>query len=606
MTIKRLILYLGLPALAAGLWVVAGGSAVAAGFVFFLLFFLIMVGTRWFSAKNYDSKHRQIKTDDGPEKQSVPEARADGAGIETHSRPSGLVAKSSLLEAVGRDAIAGQDMKLIGGRTLDYLSRYMRAETLIFLSDQRGTLEVLAARGPHADDLLGKEFKSEGNLVTVMASEKVVSLNMPNTSADLTLEAEEGLTGKLAALGNLSLLLIGVGKTGIVVLASRTPDAFTRVDEAAVEGVAFQLGYIVQSIRENQDLRRSVDELDKLLGFINKTGKADDLSEALISGMESVIELSGADNGSFFLFDKKNDRLLLKAAVGLPESAMAAQIDVGEGISGWVASHRRSIVIKDLENGQAESAGLGPSNASIALSMPVFLGDNLVGVLNLGSKDSEHDFKPKGLTRTLRLLSQIGTAVMTDESGQGWQSVFMGTIRGLAQIIESRDPYSAGHAATVAKYALDLATALNLAPEEVLDIEIAGFLHDIGVAGITDGIFRLDQPLSSVERLLIRSHPRLGAKALADIPRLRRVLQFILHHHENYDGTGYIDGLKGDEIPLGAKILAISEAYSAMLSERPYRRAKSKAEALEELKNGSGTQFDPHIVYAFCSLVEKP
>lgn len=618
MTMKRLILDLVFLVVATGLWVRAGGSIISAGSIFSLLLFLLLIGQWLFPPKNHNSKHdsnhepnynfkpQEIKLDVSPEEPSIPDARPDGAGIETHSRPSGLVAKSSLLEAVGRDVIAGQDLKQIGGRTLDYLGRYMRAETLLFLGDQRGSLEILAARGPDVDDLIGNVFKSEGNLAAVMASEKVVSLNMPNISADLKLDGEEGLTAKLAALGNLSLLLIGVGKTGMVVLASRTPDAFTKVDEAAVEGVAFQLGYIVENIIENQDLRRSVDELDKLLGFINKTGMSEDLSEALTSGMESVIELSGADNGSFFLFDKKNERLVLKAAVGLPESAMASEIDMGEGISGWVASHQRSIVIKDLENGRGESAGMGPSTAEIAISMPVMLGDSLVGVLNLGSKHSEHDFNTNGLTRTIRLLSQIGTAEMTQESGQGWQSLFMDTIRGLSQIIESRDPYSIGHAAMVAKYALDLATSMKLEAQEVQDIEIAGFLHDIGVAGITDGIFRLDQPLSSVERLLIKSHPKLGAKALEDIPRLRRVLPLILHHHENFDGTGYIDALKGEEIPLGARILAISEAYSAMLSERPYRRAKTKSEAIEELKNGAGTQFDPHIVYAFCSLVEKP
>jgi len=97
----------------------------------------------------------------------------------------------------------------------------------------------------------------------------------------------------------------------------------------------------------------------------------------------------------------------------------------------------------------------------------------------------------------------------------------------------------------------------------------------------------------------------LGTKALAEIGRLRDVLPIILHHHENFDGTGYVEGLKGEQIPRGARILAVAEAYAAMTADRPYRPAKSPTEAMDELRRGAGTQFDPQLVYIFCNMVEK-
>ena len=200
MTMKWLILDLIFLAVATGLWVRAGGSIVSAGSIFFLLFFLLLIGQWRFPAKNNDTKHPEIKPTDKPKTQNTIVARTDGAGIETHSRPSGLAAQSSLLEAVGREAIAGQNLKLIGGRTLDYLSRYMRAETLLFLTDKRSSLEVLAARSPDADDLIGSVFKTEGNLAAIIADEKPVSLNMPNISAELKLEAVADSGNPTAAL----------------------------------------------------------------------------------------------------------------------------------------------------------------------------------------------------------------------------------------------------------------------------------------------------------------------------------------------------------------------------------------------------------------------
>lgn len=542
---------------------------------------------------------------DEPKRARSPEIRFDGAGIEVFPRPAALVAKASLLEAVGREVLDSRDMRAISERALDYLGRYIRAETSLFLIKRQDNLVVLAARGPLAERLTGSEFRLEGSLAAVLGADAGATINMPNLAVDVALGFKDGLTGRLTEYGVMSFVLTRVGQTGAMALASERLDAFTKFDESAVEGVAFQLAYIAENIRQHRFLQQTADELDKLLDSLNRVHASVDLNETLQTTLSSAVELSGADSGSFLLFNEALEHLSLEAAIGLPEAATAVEIKVGEGISGWVAKNRKPVIVKDLDGGEAARTGFGPVKVAAALALPVLLGDRLVGVLNLGSTRVGHDFAAGGLSQLVRLLGQTGAAIVAGQANEEWQTLYFDTVKALAQVVESRDPFTRGHAAEVSKYAGALAKALRLTDPEVETVELAGLLHDIGAAGVSDTVFRQDRPLNSVELLMIRSHPRLGTKALSEITRFRGLLPIVLYHHENFDGSGYAEGLKGDQIPLGARILALAEAYSAMTAERSYRPAKSPAEAIDELRRGAGTQFDPQLVYIFCNLLER-
>ncbi|MDP1808471.1 MAG: HD domain-containing phosphohydrolase [Actinomycetota bacterium] len=533
------------------------------------------------------------------------DVQADGAGTAISPRPSGLVAKPSLLEAVGKEALDSQDLKVISERALDYLSRYFHVDTIMFLVKRLDKLDVLVVRGANADSLLGSEYPIEGSMASLLEAVDGPTLNVPDLSFDAALGFKDKLTGRLVERGAVSLLMTAVGQSGLLALAASRLNAFTKMDEAAIEGVAFQLGYVAETIRQSSFLKQSADEFNKLLNSINQVNAGENLAETLRSTLASAVELTGANSGSFLLFDETKEVLSLEAAVGLPESAIAVEVKLGEGIAGWVAAHRKPVMIKDLDEDAAAQSGLGPDQAAVALALPVLLGDKLVGVLNLGSTRAGYTFTTAALNQVVKLLGQTGAAIVAGQAGEAWQSLYVDTVKALAQVIESRDPFSPGHAVDVSGHAGDLARAMRLSEDNIHTIELAGLLHDIGTAAITDNLFRQERPLNSVERLLIRSHPRLGAKALSEITRLHGVLPIILHHHENFDGSGYAEGLKGDEIPLGARILAVAEAYCAMTAERPYRPAKTSAEAIDELRRGAGTQFDSQIVYVFCNLVEK-
>ncbi len=175
----------------------------------------------------------------------------------------------------------------------------------------------------------------------------------------------------------------------------------------------------------------------------------------------------------------------------------------------------------------------------------------------------------------------------------------------LAKVIDARDPFSAGHAATVADYAAAIAAQLGLEAEQQESVRQAALLHDIGKLGIPESILFKPGRLTDDEYARIKAHAALGGEFLEASQGLRHLAPLVAHHHERWDGCGYPDGLRGDGIPLEARILAVCDAVEAMASDRPYHQAISLDEIVTELRLGAGTQFDPAVIQAFISVVEQ-
>jgi HD-GYP domain-containing protein (c-di-GMP phosphodiesterase class II) len=172
-------------------------------------------------------------------------------------------------------------------------------------------------------------------------------------------------------------------------------------------------------------------------------------------------------------------------------------------------------------------------------------------------------------------------------------------LRGLVIAVDNKDRYTQQHSREVARYSVLLAQRIGLSDTSVRNLEIAGLLHDVGKIGIPDRILKKPGKLSPGELEVVQGHSSLGHMILKQLPHLTEVLQAVLHHHERYDGQGYPSGLKGEEIPYLARVLAVADAYSAMTSDRPYRRALTRDEAIAEIRANEGRQFDPEIAVAF-------
>ena len=176
---------------------------------------------------------------------------------------------------------------------------------------------------------------------------------------------------------------------------------------------------------------------------------------------------------------------------------------------------------------------------------------------------------------------------------------FLNAIRALAYALEAKDKYTSGHSQRVADISARIAKELGLSGESVDRVVLAGLVHDIGKIGVTESILNKPERLTNDEFQQVQKHPGIGEHILAPVADDEEILRLVRGHHERYNGSGYPDGLKDTQIPLGARILAIADAYEAMTSERPYRKAMNAQAASAEIERGKGTQFDPGIVDAF-------
>jgi HD-GYP domain-containing protein (c-di-GMP phosphodiesterase class II) len=233
-----------------------------------------------------------------------------------------------------------------------------------------------------------------------------------------------------------------------------------------------------------------------------------------------------------------------------------------------------------------------------------------------------NEFKQGKRTRPLRVYSgdELGkltesfnemTELITDQQEKlirytrELEEAYVSTVRVLAAAIDARDPYTLGHSTRVAAASFLLGQEIGLSQNELEELEICCFFHDVGKLGTPDAILHKNRNLDSAEYGEIRRHPEDGADILGRAKSLQKYIPPVRHHHECYDGTGYPDGLDGDSIPLFAAIIAIADAFDAMTSLRPYKSPLPVEEALRELANSAGRQFHPALVQAFIRAMEK-
>ena len=223
-----------------------------------------------------------------------------------------------------------------------------------------------------------------------------------------------------------------------------------------------------------------------------------------------------------------------------------------------------------------------------------------------GARDFSRTLEPTGTSRELDVLAASFNELMGGLTAAETETraAYLGTIRALAAALDARDPYTAGHSERVSQMSVIIARQLRLPESEVAIIRLGALLHDIGKIGLADEILQKPTPLTPEEFEQIKRHPALGARILRQVSFLEPHLPIVELHHERPDGHGYPFGLRGDEIPLAARIVHVADAYDAMTSARAYRPARPLGAAVAELRLYSGTQFDPECVKAFTEAIK--
>ncbi|MCX7926541.1 MAG: HD domain-containing protein [Candidatus Omnitrophica bacterium] len=244
--------------------------------------------------------------------------------------------------------------------------------------------------------------------------------------------------------------------------------------------------------------------------------------------------------------------------------------------------------------------------------IPSYFKDNLLGILLLGTKEDGTSFDREELDFFVALAQDVAMAVRNAQLFYEQKKLYLNITLALAAAIEAKDHYTSGHTSRVTNIALAIAEKYilkNPIPFDerkfLEDVQIASSLHDIGKIGVPEYILNKQGALTEAEWRVIKEHPMTGVKILMPIGELKTAILGVQYHHEHYDGSGYPEGLKGEQIPIIAAIIGVADAYDAMTSDRPYRKGLSPQQAIEEIKRQSGRQFHPIVVEAFLEVVKE-
>jgi HD-GYP domain-containing protein (c-di-GMP phosphodiesterase class II) len=364
-----------------------------------------------------------------------------------------------------------------------------------------------------------------------------------------------------------------------------------------------------KSRRETASAGPGEQETKSRLGLLCEVGKRVGSVSHLSRMVKQVTQMTqhtlNASASSVLLFDDNERELVFEVAEGQAGKVLKQiRISAESGIAGWVARKGKPLIVNDVSQDPRFSRGVDELTTFVTESIicaPLIVQHKVIGVIEVLNKVDGSDFSEQDLDTLVSVASTAAMALENAKLHQVALDAYKSTIKALAATIDAKDPYTSGHSQRVTEYATMAATSLSLPQEEIEVIEYAGILHDIGKIGVSDSILNKPGSLTVDEWAIIRRHPLIGSNMLRDIPYLDKARNLILHHHERYDGKGYPHGLKGEDIPLGARLIAVADAFDTMTTDRSYRNALSKEYAISELYKCTGTQFCPIAVAAFVS-----
>ncbi|NTU71716.1 MAG: HD domain-containing protein [Coriobacteriia bacterium] len=509
---------------------------------------------------------------------------AEDTGSGAAPTHAALSEESPELVAVLDDAVReGSGVAHVRINAANYVALARRVELVRTGSHAAGDLGYVVALVSEADS--DEAARTTANLIIIWSVVAVASL--------------VGLGGWVARRVSESLVELSAGAARIAEGDFSTKVVVHGTNEIAQLGEAFN--DMTDSLRDRSEaLTKKVLELATLYEMSRALGSTLDMDELLGSVLDSALRIFDLDMGYVTLRDRETEGLSIRAVRGTsaigPDALRAS-------MSEWVVREGRPLIFNPDSAGEGRVDAI--TGARAALCVPLVSSEGTIGAITVGSADADYRFNSDDVRLLSTIANHVAIAVGNIELFTSLQEAYLATVRSLAAAVDAKDSYTRGHSDRVAAYSTLIAERLGVSHEERVALEMAAYLHDIGKIGVAEGILLKPGSLTPEEMEEMRHHPLIGANILKPVAFPWAITPIVRHHHEHFDGTGYPAGLKGEEIPLLARVLTAADSFEAMTSDRPYREGFAPESALKEMRECAGTQFDPRIVDVLVEIVAE-
>jgi HD-GYP domain-containing protein (c-di-GMP phosphodiesterase class II) len=454
-----------------------------------------------------------------------------------------------------------------------------------------------------------KDIKAVARLEESVSGQ-VIATGKPRRIPDVHLapeylEVTEGIQSELCVP-----IKTGEHTIGVINAESAQLDFFSAEDERLLLTIAGQLANAIERIRLFDSERQRRQESETLRQATAALSTSLDLNHVLDAILTSLKQVVPYDSASVFLLDGDHLHIMITEGIEISNKILEETIPANDALFVEIKTLKSPIILKDASSDPRLRRWGETSYVRGWMSVPLITRGEVIGYITLDNRE-EAAYTPEAGALAQAFAHQAAAAIENAGLFEGMQNslvelnqAYESTIEGWSKAMDLRDKETEGHTQRVTELTTKLAISMGIGGDELLHIRRGALLHDIGKMGVPDRILLKPDNLSDDEMLLMRRHPKYAYDMLSSISYLRPALDIPYCHHERWDGKGYPQGLKGEEIPLAARLFAVIDVWDALTSDRPYRPAWTRKEAMDYIKELSQKHFDPNIIKKFVELVE--
>ena len=503
-----------------------------------------------------------------------------------------------------------QSMHAIGNRTVDEFVRLLDVDqsAMWLLNERSGRYECVAHHGYVNDaimrDLIKRTVSAEdarklmqGRRQPFLITPEAIRRDFPDNDVD------DDVLRTLA----IAPMPSDVGIDGWVV-ARQPSDVglfFTEDRLRLMAGLAYQASVAMQKVQLYRNQKETADIANALLDFSRKLASSEDIDTILKRTAEQAGSILGSPKTIVWLQEPETGCLLPEAVSGFNDEERRQLVDITfpEELVGMLELANEPFVIWPGDHLDEDGEVTGALTSAVA---PLKLEGGRLGCIAATAPAlGDYEFSERKMRLLEGIADQAKLALNNANNFETLETTFLSTVEALANALEAKDEYTSSHTRSIVDMSLEVGAAMGMDAKELKTLEMGALFHDIGKIGIPSQILLKPGPLTDEERTIMQTHPELGERILAPIERLEAVRRVVRHCHEHFDGSGYPDGLAGEDIPIESRIILVCDAFDAMTTDRPYRARLSIEEACRRLRESSGSQFDPKIVDLFLRLLDE-